>query len=40
MIRFKSFVLWLIFNKKFIQKVIQKVVSPMMDLMILAGGSI
>jgi len=39
-IRFKSFVLWPIFDKKFIEGVIQKTVSPMADLMDLAGGSI
>jgi len=39
-IRFKSFVPWQIFDKKFIEGVIQKTVSPMADLMDLAGGSI
>jgi len=37
-IRFKSFVLWLIFDKKFIEGVIQNTVSPMADLMDLAGA--
>ena len=37
---FKSFVQWPIFVKKFIEGAIQKAVSPMADLMDLAGGSV
>jgi len=39
-IQFKLFVLWLIFNKEFIGGVIPKVVSSMVDLVALAGGSV
>jgi len=39
-IRFKLFMPWPIFDKNIIEGVIQKSVSPMVDLMDLAGGSI